>query len=149
MCAGQRANESVSGRLSISKWIHLNDGDAGLRRFFARVFAVLRAGGAFVLEPQPWESYAKARRMDDVRVLPSLPHIHSHFSSRNSKNPRKASPSAQPSLKRCSPTSAFAPRATSGSSGREVRSSYFYHACCVCRDGGRSWPLIYRLQQAD
>ncbi|KJA18720.1 hypothetical protein HYPSUDRAFT_69643 [Hypholoma sublateritium FD-334 SS-4] len=51
--------------LSISKWIHLNDGDAGLRRFFARVFAVLRAGGAFVLEPQPWESYAKARRMDE------------------------------------------------------------------------------------
>lgn len=39
----------ISGRLSISKRIHLNDGDTGL----LRVFAVLRAG-AFVLEPQPW-----------------------------------------------------------------------------------------------
>ncbi|KAJ2930978.1 hypothetical protein H1R20_g6114, partial [Candolleomyces eurysporus] len=49
---------------SISKWIHLNKGDAGLLTFFHKVFRVLHAGGTFVLEPQPWDSYAKAKRMD-------------------------------------------------------------------------------------
>lgn len=50
--------------LSVSKWIHLNGGDEGLTRFFRRVHSVLRLGGRFILEPQEWESYAKARRMD-------------------------------------------------------------------------------------
>jgi len=50
--------------LSITKWIHLNAGDAGLRRFFTRVHAALRTGGTFVVEPQPWDTYAKARKMD-------------------------------------------------------------------------------------
>lgn len=49
---------------SISKWIHLNDGDDGLTRFFRRVHSVLHDGGAFVLEPQEWDTYAKAKRMD-------------------------------------------------------------------------------------
>ncbi|KAF7798896.1 hypothetical protein EIP86_010124 [Pleurotus ostreatoroseus] len=49
---------------SITKWIHLNEGDAGLRRFFERVYAVLNPGGVFVLEPQEWETYGKAKRMD-------------------------------------------------------------------------------------
>ncbi|KAF9523265.1 Bicoid-interacting protein 3-domain-containing protein [Crepidotus variabilis] len=49
---------------SISKWIHLNDGDEGLEAFFRRVFGVLKSGGVFVLEPQPWDSYAKAKKMD-------------------------------------------------------------------------------------
>lgn len=50
--------------LSISKWIHLNDGDEGLLRFFRRVHSVLKSGGVFVLEPQEWDTYAKAKRMD-------------------------------------------------------------------------------------
>ncbi|TFK82067.1 Bin3-domain-containing protein [Polyporus arcularius HHB13444] len=49
---------------SISKWIHLNGGDEALLEFFRRVSDVLRAGGTFVLEPQEWETYAKAKRMD-------------------------------------------------------------------------------------
>ncbi|KAF8801089.1 Bin3-domain-containing protein [Phlegmacium glaucopus] len=49
---------------SISKWIHLNSGDEGLKQFFHRVYSVLTSGGTFVLEPQSWDSYAKARRMD-------------------------------------------------------------------------------------
>ncbi|KAH9942583.1 Bicoid-interacting protein 3-domain-containing protein [Amylocystis lapponica] len=49
---------------SISKWIHLNGGDDGITRFFRRVYSVLKSGGAFVLEPQEWETYAKAKRMD-------------------------------------------------------------------------------------
>ena len=50
-------------RFSISKWIHINDGDEGLKMFFRRVFEVLKPEGTFVFEPQPWDSYAKARRM--------------------------------------------------------------------------------------
>lgn len=50
---------------SVSKWIHLNTLDAGLVAFFRKVHRVLRQGGTFVLEPQPWDSYAKARRMSE------------------------------------------------------------------------------------
>ena len=46
----------------MSKWVHVNAGDAGIQRLFQRVYAVLKPGGVFVLEPQPWETYAKARR---------------------------------------------------------------------------------------
>ncbi|KAJ6491307.1 Bicoid-interacting protein 3-domain-containing protein [Mycena vitilis] len=49
---------------SITKWIHLNGGDAALTTFFARVAAVLQSGGQFVVEPQAWETYRKAKRMD-------------------------------------------------------------------------------------
>ncbi|KAI0368060.1 Bin3-domain-containing protein [Pilatotrama ljubarskyi] len=49
---------------SVSKWIHLNGGDEGLVKFFRRVHRVLKPGGTFVLEPQEWETYAKAKRMD-------------------------------------------------------------------------------------
>jgi len=50
---------------SISKWIHLNGGDEALKAFFRRVYDVLEPGGIFVLEPQAWETYAKAKRMDE------------------------------------------------------------------------------------
>ncbi|KAG8864100.1 hypothetical protein FRB96_006974 [Tulasnella sp. 330] len=50
--------------LSITKWIHLNDGDKGIQAFFRRAFETLRPGGKFVLEPQGWDGYAKAKRMD-------------------------------------------------------------------------------------
>ncbi|TDL19604.1 Bin3-domain-containing protein [Rickenella mellea] len=51
--------------LSITKWIHLNEGDDGILCLFRRVFSVLHPGGAFVLEPQEWETYAKAKRLDN------------------------------------------------------------------------------------
>ena len=51
--------------LSVSKWIHLNGGDDGLMEFFTRVFSTLHPSGRFILEPQPWSSYAKASRMSD------------------------------------------------------------------------------------
>jgi len=44
---------------STSKWVHLHYGDRGLRLLFERVYACLRAGGLFILEPQPWSSYRK------------------------------------------------------------------------------------------
>ncbi|KAJ3525373.1 hypothetical protein NMY22_g10604 [Coprinellus aureogranulatus] len=48
--------------LSITKWIHLHTLDSGLLAFFQEVHTVLRKGGNFVLEPQGWDSYAKATR---------------------------------------------------------------------------------------
>lgn len=49
---------------SISKWIHLNQGDEGLERFFYRAHTFLRQGGTLILEPQSWDSYKKAKRLD-------------------------------------------------------------------------------------
>ncbi|KZT28080.1 Bin3-domain-containing protein [Neolentinus lepideus HHB14362 ss-1] len=48
---------------SITKWIHLNGGDSAVLRFFKRVFTSLKSGGSFILEPQPWDTYGKAKRM--------------------------------------------------------------------------------------
>ncbi|KAH7098612.1 Bin3-domain-containing protein [Auriculariales sp. MPI-PUGE-AT-0066] len=53
----------LSRELSVTKWIHLNDGDDGISRFFNRIYDVLQPGGVFVLEVQPSDSYHKARRM--------------------------------------------------------------------------------------
>lgn len=47
--------------LSVTKWVHLHGGDAALKRLFARVRDCLRPGGVLVLEPQPWNSYRRAR----------------------------------------------------------------------------------------
>ena len=54
---------------SICKWIHLNGGDDALMRFFRRAYSVLDTGGVFVLEPQTWDTYAKAKRMDQVGLF--------------------------------------------------------------------------------
>ena len=61
----------VVSAFSVTKWIHLNHGDAGLRRFFATVFDCLKPGGRFVYEPQPWKSYAKRKN--------ASPEIRAHF----------------------------------------------------------------------
>ncbi|KAI6045978.1 Bicoid-interacting protein 3-domain-containing protein [Pisolithus marmoratus] len=63
--------------LSITKWIHLNYGDDGIRRFFRKVHGSLNAGGFFVLEPQTWETYAKAKRMDE-KLKENAKHLKLH-----------------------------------------------------------------------
>ena len=55
-------------RFLVSKWIHLNGGDADLKRFFERVHGALVSGGTFVFEAQPRESYIKARKLHPVRA---------------------------------------------------------------------------------
>ncbi|KAL3075766.1 hypothetical protein niasHS_012596 [Heterodera schachtii] len=49
--------------LSITKWVHLNWGDDGLKRFLRRTFLNLRPGGRLLLEAQPFPSYYKKAKM--------------------------------------------------------------------------------------
>lgn len=47
--------------LSLTKWIHLNWGDSGIKRMFKRVYSNLLPGGMFIMEPQPFSSYSKKK----------------------------------------------------------------------------------------
>ncbi|XP_064109213.1 7SK snRNA methylphosphate capping enzyme-like isoform X2 [Macrobrachium nipponense] len=59
---------------SITKWIHLNWGDAGLKRFFRRIFYNLNPGGRLILEPQAWPSYNKRRKLT-MRIFENYKNI--------------------------------------------------------------------------
>ena len=49
--------------LSLTKWIHLNWGDVGIKRFFRKIYCHLRPGGRFIVEPQPFSSYARKKKV--------------------------------------------------------------------------------------
>jgi hypothetical protein len=52
------------------RWVHLNSGDAGLRRLFRKLRDTLSPGGLLVLEPQPWRSYKSAVRKKQTCAVP-------------------------------------------------------------------------------
>ncbi len=49
--------------LSVTKWIHLNWGDEGLKRMFRKIYLNLRPSGRLLLEPQAWDSYGKRKKL--------------------------------------------------------------------------------------
>jgi len=55
--------------LSLTKWIHLNNGDMGLLRLFDNLNGCLKIGGLLIFEPQPWPSYKKAKRGSDIMTF--------------------------------------------------------------------------------
>lgn len=49
--------------LSLTKWIHLNWGDAGMKRSFQKMFKQLKPGGALILEMQEWDTYKRRKNL--------------------------------------------------------------------------------------
>mmetsp|Transcript_13691 Transcript_13691/g.20528 ORF Transcript_13691/g.20528 Transcript_13691/m.20528 type:complete len:310 (+) Transcript_13691:214-1143(+) len=59
---------------SVVKWVHLNEGDTGLIRFFHRLYSLLKPNGSLFLEFQPWKSYVSNRSTSDTTksVFPTI-----------------------------------------------------------------------------
>ncbi|KAI7824145.1 Bicoid-interacting protein 3-domain-containing protein [Gamsiella multidivaricata] len=52
---------------SLTKWVHLHHGDAGLKRFFQKIYRSLAKGGILLLEPQAYETYNRRSK-----ILPEM-----------------------------------------------------------------------------
>ncbi|XP_064382300.1 probable RNA methyltransferase Y17G7B.18 isoform X1 [Halichondria panicea] len=59
----QNAEYDTILALSLTKWIHLNWGDDGIKMFFRKIYNHLRPGGRLILEPQPYTSYSRKKKL--------------------------------------------------------------------------------------
>ncbi|KAI1292412.1 hypothetical protein EDD11_008781 [Mortierella claussenii] len=48
---------------SLTKWVHLHHGDAGLKQFFKKIYNSLAPNGILLLEPQAYATYAKRKKI--------------------------------------------------------------------------------------
>lgn len=65
MCTSSEQYDTIVC-LSVTKWIHLNWGDDGIITLFVKIWRLLRPGGVFIMEPQPWTSYRRNRLVSEV-----------------------------------------------------------------------------------
>lgn len=57
--------------LSVTKWIHLNFGDDGIKFLFQRIYKQLNTNGILILEPQSFKTYKKRSKL--------TPEIEEHY----------------------------------------------------------------------